>query len=66
MKKEGTLCICISYRPFNANNFVDTNLILCIDNILDYLGGSVIFNKIDLAQGYHQVQIAKGCEYRTF
>ena len=35
------------------------------DNILDYLGGSVIFSKIDLAQGYHQVRIAKGHEHRT-
>ena len=32
---------------------------------LDHLGGSVIFSKIDLAQGYHQVWIAKGHEHRT-
>ena len=38
------------------------NPILCIDNILDRLVGSFIFIKIDFAQGYHQVQIAKGYE----
>ena len=27
---------------------------------LEHLGGSVIFSKIDLAQGYYQVRIAKG------
>ena len=55
----------IDYRAFNTNTIIDTYPIPYIDNILDCLGGSVIFSKIDLAQGYHQVWIAKGHEYRT-
>ena len=50
-KKEGTLHMCIDYRALNANTTIDTYLIPCIDNILDHLGGSVIFSKLGLAQG---------------
>ena len=37
------------YRALHANKISDTYLVPCIDNILDYLGGSVILNKINLA-----------------
>ena len=54
-KKEGTLCMCIYYRAINANTIIDAYPIPCINNILDCLRGSLIFSKIDLAQGYYQV-----------
>ena len=57
--------MCIDYRAFNANTVIDAYPIPHIDNILEYLGGSVTFSKIGLAQGYHQVWIAKGHEHRT-
>ena len=50
-KKEGTLCMCIDYRALNANTIIDAYPIPRIDNILDCLGGSVIFSKIDLSPG---------------
>ena len=34
----------------NANTIIDAYPITCIDDILNRLGGSVIFSKIDLAQ----------------
>ena len=64
-KEDGTLCMYIGYRALNANKIIDTHPILCIDNIFDYLKDSVIFSKINLTQGYHQVWIAKGHEHRT-
>ena len=57
--------MCIDYRAFNANIIIDAYPIPCIDNVLDHLGGSVIFSKTELAQGYHQVRIAKGHEHIT-
>ena len=65
MKTESTLHICIDYRAINANTIFDAYYFPCIDNILYHLGGSVIFNKIYLAQGYHQVCIAKGHKHST-
>ena len=43
--------MCIDYRDFSANTIIDAYCFPYIDNILDYLEGSVIFSKIDLAQG---------------
>ena len=57
--------MCIDYRALNANTIVDRYPIPRIDDILDRLGGSAVFSKIDLAQGYHQVRIAPGHEHRT-
>ena len=55
----------IDYRSLNANTIIDAYLIPCIDDILDHLGGSVIFKKINLAQSYHQVRIARGHKHIT-
>ena len=57
--------MCIDYREFIANTIIHAYPTLHIDNVLDHLGGSIIFSKIKLAQGYLQVQIAKGHEHRT-
>ena len=55
----------IDYRALNANKIIDAYPIPRIDYILDRLGGSFIFSKIDLAQGSYQVWIAMGHEHRT-
>ena len=57
--------MCIGYSAFNANKIIDAYPIQCINYALNCLGGSIILSKIDLAQGYHQVQIAKAHEHRT-
>ena len=46
--------MCIYYRALNIYTMIDAYPILCIDDILDCLGGSIIFSKIDLAQSYYQ------------
>ena len=55
----------IDYRELNANTIIDAYPIPHIDDIFYHLVGSVIFSKIDLAQGYHQVRIAKGHKHIT-
>ena len=55
----------IDYKTLNVNTIIDAYLIPHINDILDCLGGSVIFSKINLAQSYHQVRISKGHEHRA-
>ena len=47
--------MCIEYRELNSNTIIDAYPIPSIDDIIDCLGGPVIFSEIDLAQSYYQV-----------
>ena len=54
--------MCIDYIALKTNVIISAYLIPCINNVLDHLGGSVTFSKIDLAQSYHKVWLAKGSQ----
>ena len=49
--------MCINFCALNANTIVDRYPIPRVDSILDYLGGSTIYSKIDLTSAYHQVEV---------
>ena len=47
----------IDYRSLNNLTIKNGYSLPKIDDLFDQLAGSRVFNLLDLAQGYHQIQI---------
>jgi hypothetical protein len=56
-KKEGTLRMCVDYRPLNAVTIKNKYPLPHIDVLFDQLAKAKVFSKIDLRSGYHQIKI---------
>jgi hypothetical protein len=56
-KKEGTLRMCVDYRPLNAVTIKNKYPLPHIDVLFDQLAKVRVFFKIDLRSGYHQKKI---------
>ena len=57
--------MCIDFRALNANTIIDRYPIPRIDGILNRLGGSMVYSKIDLTQADHQMEVAESDRHRT-
>ena len=58
-KKDGSLRFCIDLYKLNSCTIKDAHSLPRIDEMLDCLGGSIIFSSQDLKSGYWQVEMDK-------
>jgi hypothetical protein len=56
-KKDGSLTLCVDYRPLNAVTIKNKYPLPRIDVLFDQLARAKVFSKIDLHYGYHQIKI---------
>ena len=58
-KPDGSLRMCMDYRPLNAQTIKNRKQMPRIDDLLDRLNGAKYFSTIDLKAGYWQIGLAE-------
>ena len=56
-KKDKTLRLCIDYRKLNRVTIKNRYPLSRIDGLFDQLRGNLVYSKIDLRTGYHQLRV---------
>ncbi|KAF4228200.1 hypothetical protein CNMCM8980_006938 [Aspergillus fumigatiaffinis] len=64
-KKDGSLRLCVDYRPLNAITIKDRYPLPLIHEIQDQIRGTKWFTKLDITDAYNHIRIADGDEWKT-
>ena len=56
-KKDGKSRLCVDYRQLNKVTIKNRYPLPRIDDLMDQLRGAMVFSKVDLKSGYHQIRV---------
>nr|GFC04947.1 putative reverse transcriptase domain-containing protein [Tanacetum cinerariifolium] len=56
-KKDGSFRMCIDYQELNKLTVKNRYPLPRIDDLFDQLQGSIVYSKIDMRSGYHQLRV---------
>jgi hypothetical protein len=64
-KKDGTWRMCVDYRALNEITVKDRFPLPTVDELLDELGTTRVFSKLDLTSGFHQIRLQLNDSMKT-